>query len=113
MFRIVCMVEDKNLHKVLHAVAGLVANMEPPQPVTNALVVKGKVREVSQATSKQELFIEQLAKHHGETVTTTNMREMMIATGGHPSSINNLLSKLVEEKALKRKSKGIYMVTAK
>lgn len=111
MFRIVCLVEDKNLHKVLHAVAGLVVNMEPPTPVVNAVIKNGKAVQASTASSKKDMLIEQLKPLRGKQVTTGEMKKMFVALGGGESSVNSTLTgHLMDEKVLKRKERGVFLV---
>lgn len=110
MFRVVFMVEDRNLHKVLHALTGLVVNMEPPQPVTNAVVKNGKVKEVSSGATKKERFFEGVQALKGSAITTDDLKKVMASVGGAPTSINGIMAQLFKRKIIKRKSMGHYTV---
>lgn len=111
MFRVVFMVEDRNLHKVLHALTGLVVNMEPPQPVTNAVVKNGKVKEASSGGTRKERFFEAVkANQKGSELTTDDLRAAMVAAGGMATSLNGIMAELFKRKIIKRKSMGHYTV---
>jgi len=111
MFKIVCMVEDKKLGLALHALAGLVVNMEAPLPVANATVKGGVVKQISVGTSFKARLIEDLAKAKGGTVDVQAMKARFKALGGNPNSVNGtLLKELLETKILKRRSRGVYFV---
>lgn len=115
MFRLVCYVEDSNLPKVLHAVAGMVLNMEPPQPVANAIVKHGKVQEAPAGTKsisyKQDLVnaIRELDK---ETVTIKKMAEIWTGFGGEKKSVNFALMKSLIDKRVLEKTphRGVYKI---
>ena len=112
MFRVVFFVEDNKLSKVLHSVQGLVLNMEPPQPVVNAMVVgtDKKIKQESAATSIKGKLIEYLGSIKGSRISITDMRKKWAEFGGLPTSLNgSLMTVLVEEKHLKRISRGQYM----
>lgn len=112
MFRIVFLVEDKNLAKVLHATTGLVLNMEAPQPVVNASVIKTEVKQKSTASSIKGRFTEYLSSIKGARVTTTELREKWVELGGMPSSLNGtLLSQLKEEGHVIGIARGQYRIT--
>ena len=112
MFKIVCLVEDKHLPKVLHAMAGLVVNMEPPQPVINAVVNKGQIVQATTATSFKGQLIEELKKKSGSLISTKAMKDFFISIGANPNSINSTLTnQLIEEKVLKRKDRGLFVIT--
>lgn len=111
MFRIVCFVEDRNLAKVLHATAGLVLNMEPPQPVTNAVLVKPQIEQASAATSIKGRFTEYLSTIKGDKINIIDMRKKWVELGGLPSSLNGtLLIQITKEGLLKRVARGHYYV---
>ena len=111
MFRIVCMVEDKKLGLALHALAGLVVNMEPPVPVANATVKGGVVKQVSVGTSFKARFIEGLAAAKGGTVDMATLKARFKALGGNPNTVNGtLMNELIDAKILRRRSRGVYFV---
>lgn len=116
MFRIVCFVEDKALPKVLHAVAGLVVNMEPPQPVQNAVIEKvGKVKQIKQesnATSIKGRLIEWLDGIKGSRITSTDVKNKYTELGGNPNGVNGQLTMdlVKKHKVLKRISRGQFAV---
>lgn len=112
MFRIVCFVEDKHLPKILHAMSGLVLNMEPPQPVVNAVVKKGKVETSSMGDSVlariKNLISSKLAK--GDEFTSDTLKLMVKDAGGNVASTGTYRSRLVEDKTIKLKERGVYTV---
>lgn len=119
MFRIVCYVEDKHLPKVLHALAGLVLNMDPPQPVTNAVVIKpskanGALPAIKEAsptgTSFKGQLIDHLATKKGSRLTSQDLRDQFTSAGGNPNSVNGvLINQLIEEKVIKRVGRGLFV----
>jgi hypothetical protein len=103
------MVEDKNLAKVMHALAGLILNMEGPQPVSNAKLTKGKVTAVSDASTLFGKAADALRSSSSEMVTTKELKIMLIDHGGSETSLPYLLKKLQEIRVLKHtKVKGTY-----
>lgn len=110
MFRIVFFVEDNKLSKVLHAVQGMVLNMEPPQPVVNAVVEKGTVKAETKATSIKELFLEHIERLPKDTVIATgNIKQVLEQLGGSASSYNHFVSFAKKAKLLKARSRGHFI----
>lgn len=115
MFRIVFFVEDKNLPKVLHAVQGLVLNMEPPQPVVNAKVEKGKVKALSEGGSSMasRVATQVRAAGKGTAVNSEWLKSAIVKAGGQATSFSYLLKILKDQKIVKAtKVKGEYVITA-
>lgn len=116
MFRLVCFVEDKDLPKVLHAVAGLVTNMEPPQPVADQPAKAPKARaatldgDVGDISLKQGL-INALAAFDAPTITLKEMKNWWIEKGGKPTSMNfNLVQSFVKKGLITRLERGVYTI---
>lgn len=102
-------VDDKHLPKVLTAMAGLVISMDVPRPVINAVVKNGKVAQASSTASFKGRLIEYLGTIKGTTITTTELKAKFAELGANPNSLNGALtSQLLDEKVLKRKSKGVF-----
>ncbi len=110
MFRIACLVEDKNLPKVLHALNGLVLNMEPPVPVANATVKAGKVVAVSSASSKHELVANALARHPNQLITSAEIKEIIRQIGGEGTAYNYYVLLMIQQKLLKLKDRGTFQI---
>ena len=125
MFRIVCFIEDKNLAKVLHAMSGLVLNMEPPQPVINATISKSvkqtppwkqmdvpEIKQTSVATSIKGRLAEYLDTIKGARVSIADLRTKWVEFGGLPTSLNgSLMTELAKEGHVKRVARGQYLIT--
>lgn len=107
MFRIVCFVEDKKLAQAMHALAGIVTEMEVPTPVVNATTVKGKITATSGGTAIERLTV----AIHGSDATTISSKDinsMFKKIGAVPSS--KIVSELVKGKVLKREHRGTYRI---
>jgi len=113
MFRIACIVDDKNLPKVLHALSGLVLNMEPPQPVVNAEVKGGKVKQASSGIATWERIWDMVHKlPNGSIYTSANLKADIIKAGGVENSFS-YFSKVLRDNGLIKatKNRGEYVVT--
>lgn len=112
MFRIVFFVEDKNLPKVLHAVQGMVLNMEPPQPVVNATVKEGKVQAASSGTATWERLWDEVIKcPTGPLITSADLKRLITKVGGQVGSFSYFLKVLKDNNVLKStKKRGEYVV---
>ena len=113
MFRLAFFVEDKNLAKVLVAVQGLALNMEVPQPVVNATVVKGKVAAVREGG--YSLINEVLASlsklKKGTVINSALLKEAIIKGGGQTNSFNYVHSRLQNEGVIRAgKKRGEYVI---
>ena len=104
MFRITCMVEDKHLADVLHAIVGKVLQMEAPTPVANAVFKNGSV---SAQTGGRlvEMFALHLKRNKPSHVDTAFAKSFLSSVGRSPSSAGYLLKHAIDA-ALIKKSKG-------
>lgn len=112
MFRMVFIVEDKNLSKVLHALQGLVLNMEPPQPVVNAAVQKGKVVQASSGVKTWERLWDEVKKlPAGHVLTSEAFKAEIVKVGGQVTS-NNYFSKVLRDNGVLKigKARGELIV---
>ena len=108
MFKLTCYVDDKKLGPALHALTGLVLNMEAPMPVANAVAKNGKVEQ----TGSQfiwERVASKLNEKSGRLISSAEIREIALAEGSS-TIIGTLVGKLTEEGILKRKSRGLYSI---
>lgn len=104
-------IEDKNLSKVLIALAGLVVNMDAPQPVVNAVVKKGKLEQETSGSSLKDRVIEKLRmKRKGQVISSTDLTNIIAEVGGTPASKNYIQKLLFEEKFMKSKERGSYVI---
>lgn len=112
MFRVAFMVEDKNLAKVLTNLAGLTLNMEPPQPVINATVQKGKVKETSPEGGNVTGCIRDLLKGltKGTEISRIRLMELVKLNGGDPNSASYVATKMKDEGILTQAKRGMYTV---
>lgn len=100
-------VEDKKLTDFLHAMAGRVASMDPPQPVINASVgTDGKLTADSHGGTMAELFIAHCVKNKIPRVTPADVRAFLESVGRSPASCQHVLRQGVEHRALRKKGKG-------
>lgn len=112
MFRIVCFVDDKHLSKVLRNLAGQVINMEPPQPVDNVKVQKGKLVQAAESGNLIDKVAAALAKYPAKTTIESSLiKELIVAHGAQASSLHYVAKNLVKAKVLKKsKKQGEYLV---
>ena len=104
-------VEGKHLEKVLIAVSGIALNMDPPQPVVNARVKNGGVKQVNGGSSIKEHLIAEIAKlAKGSLYTNDNLRADIVKVGGSESSYCHFAKTFIGLKILKRKGRGEYVV---
>ena len=113
LFRITFMVEDKNLPKVLHALTGLVLNMEPPVPVGNAKVAKGKIIQAHPAGSIKERMVQRLGAFPDPHITTEQIKALIKEVGGNAVSYAYVVAQLKEMKQLKLKKRGLWLIQKK
>lgn len=112
MFRIAFIVEDKNLPKVLHALQGLALNMEPPQPVVNAAVQKGKVVQASAGTAAWERVWDAVSKFpKGSTITSADIKECIVKVGSQVNSFSYFVKVLKDNNVIANgKKNGSYII---
>lgn len=104
-------IEDKKLAKVLTALAGLVFKMEPPRPVVNVAVKNGKLTQASNGSTLKEQVIEELQElGKGTTITMRQLNEIIHKKGGGGNSKSYYVRAILQAKAVKRKSRGEYVV---
>ncbi len=106
MFRIVCMVEDGKLPKVLHGLAGLVHSMEPPQPVAGGPGTPSKV----EGGNLSERVYSFLVKAKVSTMTLGVVREAAKKCGGMESSAQHVVKVLKKAGLLKQVGKGVFQL---
>lgn len=106
-------VEDKNLPKVLTALAGLALNMKAPVPVTNAVVQNGKVRQANhEATTIKDQFLDAVGKMpQGTIFTSSNIKQMIGGFGGSTSAYNHYVKAMKDAKLAKPRSRGHFIRT--
>lgn len=112
LFRIVCYVNDPKLAPFYRAAAGLVAHMELPQPVANALVKNGKLEaQTKGVTNGREALLAAVIKlKPKEVIDSSWLINVMksIGVAANAQNASNYFAKLVEAKVLKRTSPGKY-----
>lgn len=110
MFRIEFFVEDKNLHKVLHGVAGMALNLKA-DPVANAKIEKGRVKAETGGTLTE---VAARALKGRSEVTTKELGDIAVANGRQHSSSGYIATQLKELGLIKPgKKHGTYIVTKK
>lgn len=99
MFRVECMVEDRNLAEVLRRLAGVAQDVHP-MPVVMA----------PPDGSVITMFRGYLDKHHINEVTPQIARDFQASVGRAPGGANLLLVTAVTQGLLKRQGRGSYAV---
>jgi hypothetical protein len=111
MFRIPeFFVKDKDLHKVLTALSGLAINLAAPQPVVNVTIKKGEMKQASSSTTISGRILEAVQKLKGQPLASLQLLELIAANGGSRASLNSVTKFLIVNKAIKRKSRGNFIV---
>lgn len=113
MFRLAFFVEDKNLAKVLVAVQGLALNMEVPQPVVNATVVKGKIVQAGPHLNQWEQVWDVLRPRveGGSKIHSTQVRKILEDLNISKNNLTSIITQLAEGKLLKRTAeRGVYQI---
>jgi len=106
MFRIICFVEDRALAAVLHAVSGLVKDLDVA-PVANVVEKTTQVRARVNGNIIQ-LFAQYMDTHQGD-ITPNYVRDFQRSLGRSPGGYNNVLHKALQAKLIRKvnpKSKG-------
>jgi hypothetical protein len=114
MFEIRCLVEDKNLSKIMWALDGLVVGMPQTLPVRGAVAVKSKGQTKVKSDGKGGTIKERVSQAIYDTgmptITSEVIRRFTVEAGGQPQSAYTTIYQLIKEKTLKRKSKGHFEV---
>ena len=106
-------VEDKNLPKVLRALAGLVVNLQAPRPVVNAEVIQGKVKQIRtiEGSPLVMLVAQKIRESNLTEITSTTIRNFIAEVGGQTGSYSYFIGMLHKMKVLKKsKVRGTYLV---
>ena len=111
MFKISFIVEDKHLAKVLHSVTGVALNLET-RPVGNATMVQGKVVQQTESGHPYDVVANKLLSMQGAHLTGIQIKELIRQSGGTDTASGYYLKKLKEQKVLKSRSRGNYIVMA-
>jgi hypothetical protein len=111
MFQLIGLVEDKNLPKVLHALDGLVLNLQTP-PVRNAKVRGGKVVSTADPGGPMAAVMKfaSTAKT-GERLHDSALLKVWVDEGGAKGSKAYFISKLKKAKIIKpvKGERGMYV----
>lgn len=101
-------VDDKKLPDFLHAMAGKIVSMDPPQPVVNASVgTDGKLNADTYGGTMSDMFIAHCRKNKIPSVTPSDVRAFLESVGRSPASCQHVLKQAVERGALRKKGKGL------
>jgi len=104
-------VAGKNLHKLLRASAGLVVKMDVPRPVINAVMEKGAIRAVSNATGIKQKMVELIRQFgKGTEIPSSQIKTLVERAGGAPGGSGYYTQMLKNEKILKLKQRGLWTV---
>lgn len=114
MFEIRCIVEDKNLPKVMWALDGLVVGMPQTLPVRGAVAAKSKGRVKVKSDGKGVTIKDRVAQAilatGMTTITSDVMRRFTVEAGGKPASSYTITYLLIKDKVLKKKGKGLHEI---
>lgn len=104
-------VDDKHLAKLLTAMAGVVIKMDMPRPVINAMVDKGEIKAISKGGSAKAGVANAIAKFaKGTELPISQIRTMIKDVGGSPDSASYYINSLKNEKVIKLKQRGTWIV---
>jgi hypothetical protein len=105
MFRIEAFCDDKNLARVLHALAGLVLAAPKITPVANAQAKNGEVKAASSG-EVLPMLSSYLKKRRLDVVNATVVREFAVAHGYSAASYSHILKKATQARLLRKRGKG-------
>lgn len=106
IFRLSCLVEDKNLAKVLRSLSGVAFDVEPI-PVVNA-TINSSTKKVSaniEGARAPDLLLEFLKKEKKTTFDSKDVSSFLSSIGRSPQSTSYTISQLVKMKMVKRVGK--------
>jgi hypothetical protein len=111
MFKVTFMVDDRKLGNSLRALAGLAAEQPQAQPVVNATVKNGKVRQTTEGTNLPEMIMQHITKNNLQKISSKEAKVIVTELGYSPTSYAGALAELYgKRKLLKRLGPGIYGV---
>jgi hypothetical protein len=121
LWRLEFFVQGKHLEETLTFLANRALDMKPPQPVEGAIVKHGRIIEVpveedepydsaplKEGTLRAKVLnaVEAMAPH--TTITTTEIRELVLKFGGAPATYHTTARDLMEAKLIKRRARGVF-----
>lgn len=111
-------VQGKHLEKVLESVSGIALNMQPPQPVGNAVVEKVKGQKQIKAELPGTTIVAQMitwaASFEPDTVITSGqIQDESGRLGGSKQGGTYYTNALIESGIFKRRSRGMFVRTKK
>lgn len=106
MFRIEFFVDDKKLVPTLKSLDGLALNLSV-QPVAGAQTKNGKVQATGMA---HEVLLQTLHAQRKKTFTFAEAGVIVAAAGFSKKSLGSATTRMLSEKLIRRKSRGIYEV---
>jgi hypothetical protein len=111
MFRIVFMVDDRDLAKALHALAGIARQMEPPMPVVNtATAANGRIIAATRGNS-HDVVRDFLVRSKATIVSKKQLGEALVKHGYRASSVEWVRKKLFAEGFIKAtRERGVFQV---
>jgi hypothetical protein len=105
-------VEGKHLERVMESISGVALNFQPPQPVGNAVVKKGKIKAESSATSIKDLVLNDFKERAPNTVFgSADVKNSITKHGGTDSAYNHYVKSLLEEGIINRRGRGQFVTT--
>jgi len=106
MFRIDCLVEDRNIAKALSALGPFTQNLKVSRTVTARDVAKPKINGKRPTyDSSKDMIADALRKLDGP-IKAPQMKDVLKAMGYSPTSYSYFLAEMVKKKLLKRTGKG-------
>ena len=112
MFRIEAFCDDKNLARVLYALAGLVHGQPAIQPVANGKVENGKVTSRGETN---EVFLKYAKANKMVKFAAKDLADFVKQMGLAPASRGYMLKRLMADGVIKKSGKGtntVYTVQA-
>ena len=111
MFRVTFTCEDNRLARALHALIGIAAQPPEVQPMSNAVVVRGKIKQRVPGTNLKTLILNHCNEQKIKKVTAHDLKFIVSRLGYNPASLNRVLWEMKQEKALTRLGRGVYNIT--
>lgn len=111
MFRIELFVEDNHLAKVLHAMKGLRVKIASLEPVVNAIVKNGTVRQASAAATAVDRVAAAVMAHEGVEIDVNVLKKMTVEAGASVNSYGTMRNYLVDRKIIRSVARGKFKIT--
>lgn len=114
LFRLSCMIDEKQLANVMWALAGNCANLEV-NPIKNAEMTREGVKERDGSRTIKETVWNHIVKHRMTEISSAQITDVLLLNGFNKNSTHGAaINPLIKDGFLKYgvKGSGVYLVNA-